>query len=723
MSGLSFFETMRGELVDQQGHRHSADIEVKAEVSAIKRLARNGRARLSGVASVPPWGQDVAINGTLELSFIRTRRIAYDLYFSDDQGCNYRLHGHKSLGGRHPLRSMTFLPVRLSCADEVLAEGALYFDLRDIPSFASSWSLSTTLRRVSLPGLPSQVLTASETRTLQAYIEVLIEGGGIVAPADEGTIQATAELLAELPPAVRLGYRGLLHALDVAAIGRHGRSFAGLKLDRRRALVASLSDNRPVGRGLSLALGLPIKLSHFGRRDYLDRVGLPTFQAPAAEPLPRWMAGVQTPQQLQPETEIDVDVVVVGSGAGGGPVAALLSERGLSVAVIEAGPYAQRSDYGGPLEDRIRRFWHQGGLSMSVGNVPLLIPTGRVVGGTTTINSGTCYPTPGPVLEEWRTGLGLGDDFAPDAFEPYLQSVLRTIQVEPAQSDHLGDIAAVVAAGADALGATHGPLPRNAPGCDGQGVCVFGCPTGAKQSTDISYIPRALRSGAVVFTGLTATRILMHSGRAVAVEARGQDNNGERRLLRVRARAVVVAAGTLRSPLLLRDSGFSMSWLGRNLSVHPAIGMLARGGVIDEPWRAIPQGYGVDGLLDNRLDSELAKRVRFEGFWVPPQFAALILPLLGHALTDWMGDLRHVGQYGFMVRDPGAGSVRRGPGGHPLIHYNVSRDVLACFRSGAAVLAELLLRGGAEQVFAGVGPVGVVRTVDEARAIAHLELR
>jgi len=74
--------------------------------------------------------------------------------------------------------------------------------------------------------------------------------------------------------------------------------------------------------------------------------------------------------------------------------------------------------------------------------------------------------------------------------------------VEHAKPSLLGGNGRVIARGCDALGfSRHGPLKRNAPACDGQGVCCFGCPTDAKRSTNVSYIPLALRAGAELFAG------------------------------------------------------------------------------------------------------------------------------------------------------------------------------------------------------------------------------
>ena len=90
--------------------------------------------------------------------------------------------------------------------------------------------------------------------------------------------------------------------------------------------------------------------------------------------------------------------------------------------------------------------------------------------------------------------------------------------------------------------------------------------------------------------------------------------------------------------------------------------------------------------------------------------------------TRWMDQHAKVGQYGFMVRDPGAGRVLRGPGGRALIHYPLVPSVLRRLQEGAAVLAELLLRGGATEVLTGLGKQRFVHTVAEAEAIRRLPL-
>ena len=54
-----------------------------------------------------------------------------------------------------------------------------------------------------------------------------------------------------------------------------------------------------------------------------------------------------------------------------------------------------------------QKLYRRGGSTFSIGNVGIPIPLGQTVGGTTTVNSGTCYRTPDRVLHEWQEELGL----------------------------------------------------------------------------------------------------------------------------------------------------------------------------------------------------------------------------------------------------------------------------------------------------------------------------
>ena len=89
----------------------------------------------------------------------------------------------------------------------------------------------------------------------------------------------------------------------------------------------------------------------------------------------------------------------------------------------------------------------------------------------------------------------IGTTAAPDSADQAGKGRRPTNGVASAPSAN----AAVARRGAERLGWSHGFLRRNARGCVGSGVCVFGCPASAKQHTGITYLPRADAAGARSF--------------------------------------------------------------------------------------------------------------------------------------------------------------------------------------------------------------------------------
>src|ERR1035438_5500987 len=94
---------------------------------------------------------------------------------------------------------------------------------------------------------------------------------------------------------------------------------------------------------------------------------------------------------------IDADVCVIGAGAGGAVVAAELAEGGARVVVLEQGPHHDPGDFTARPPEMLARLYRDGGQTTTLGTPPILLPLGRGLGGTTLINSGSCFRTPPPV--------------------------------------------------------------------------------------------------------------------------------------------------------------------------------------------------------------------------------------------------------------------------------------------------------------------------------------
>ena len=722
MMGISFFETMQGLAHFEDGPR-PLRFQIKAESTHIGAFLLGGEVKITGTVSAPPLVDTAPIEGHMEVMPLRRRRITYDFSFRDDEDTPCRLSGQKTISLRRPIASMTDLEATLYRDGEAVADAELHFDLADLLDFLRSWSPSSTIPQKDLhapvgknPAATHQ-LSDKERQVLEALAHATIVEGRNVPACDERTIDEAATQIQSSPSHVFTFYRVGLRLLD--AMSRPfamGKAFTSLSLEKRRQLLDDWSQqDGPLSSTMALLvqmLTIMIKVAHFGRQDYLEAIGHPEPQAAADEPDERYMRRVIPPEYLMEETDLRAHAVVVGTGAGGAAVAYQLASRGLAVAMVEEGRYRRRSDFSGPPMDRVHAMYRHRATNFSVGT-PVVIPQGRAVGGTTTINSGTCFATPDAVLQQWRD-QGFPQDFEPQHYHDYSKQVARMLQVEPGDPEALGQIADVIADGAEALGFEHGALPRNAPGCTGAGQCILGCPEGAKRSTDRSYVPAALRAGAELYTGLPATRILMDRDRAVGIETRGADRHGRPRRTRIMADRVIIACGAIHSPLFLRDNGVSHPQLGQNLSLHPALGMLARMDRSLDPWKTIPQGYTFHALEE--------QEIRYEGYYLHPQLTSPMMPWNGAELTRWMDDFDKIAQFGFMVRDKSVGSVRRTPTGQPLVNYTLQPRSIERIKQGASLLAQLFLEAGAREVFPGFGPPQIIKDHDQARALRHLQV-
>ncbi|HEV3001974.1 MAG TPA: GMC family oxidoreductase [Solirubrobacteraceae bacterium] len=401
---------------------------------------------------------------------------------------------------------------------------------------------------------------------------------------------------------------------------------------------------------------------------------------------------------------VRVDAVVVGTGAGGAVVAKELAEAGLSVAMLEEGEWVEPEELTARPRDVSPRLYRDGAQVVTLGNVAIPLPLGRAVGGTTLLNSGTCYRTPPALLDRW--GLWTAEEL-----EPFFRRVERIFNVCRVPREVAGANAHAMERGAHELGWSGEYLHRASRGCVGSGVCAFGCPSGGKQHTANTYVPLAWDAGATTYTGCRVTEVLVKDGTACGVVARTA--GGGR--LRVDAELVVVACGAIHTPGLLARSGVrgargQRGGLGANLSIHPCSGVWAE---FDEPveqWRGVPQAYAVDEFA--------AEGIMLEGWAGPPDMLALSLPATGAAHRRLMLRARHVAQAGLMVRDSSRGRVRS-VAGRPVIRYDVNpRDQRLLLRAIARA-AELELAAGATAVHVPIRGAAPVRTRSEARAIEH----
>jgi len=362
------------------------------------------------------------------------------------------------------------------------------------------------------------------------------------------------------------------------------------------------------------------------------------------------------------------------------------------VVLIEEGYYYDRSHFTGNLFQVVPKLYRLEPTG-TIGNHIIPVPIGKNVGGTTTINSGTAYRTPPETLQAWQQeGLS---ELTEENLEPYFKEVEKILCVQQADPKHVGQLGEIMRSGAQGLGFKEmGPLPRNAEGCDGQGLCQFGCPTDAKKSTNVSYIPLALNAGAFLMTGFKATRIINNNqNKAEGLIAWGKNAQSKKIKLTVKASKTIVSMGTFYTPVFLKKNGVKNSWLGKNLSIHPA-------GVVTalfpnnnfENTNKIPQGYGIKDWQK--------KGLMFEGGTPPFLVHAVGSTNYGKAFVEEIENYQQTAYFGFMIKDKTRGRVFQ-PSflKFPILWYWINKQDREQLFLGIKTLAEFYLKAGAKEVY------------------------
>ncbi len=558
-------------------------------------------------------------------------------------------------------------------------------------------------------------LTSFERDIFTALATAALPAGRYFPSAGPATVAQAERDVALLGPAARTALRTALAALDTTSRLETGHGFTSLPLGRRLDVLTSWTRGE-IGRVALRGILAPIKVAFFSDegihatvrcRHHVD----PPVQAES----PAWEQQIIDGRTLGQDDEIECEVVVVGTGAGGAAIAKELAEAGHAVLMLEEGQHFTRKDFTGRPIEMLRKLYRKGGATIAFGNTAIPIPVGKGVGGTTMINSGTCFRAPESTFAEWGKRFGL-HELSSATMDRYYAKVESMLQVEPARARDTGGPGRVIARGCDVLGYSHQPLPRNAPDCDGQGLCCFGCPTDAKRSTNVSYVPAALARSAQLVTGVRVEHLLLEEDCAVGVTATIDDPKRSSRRLTVRAQAVVLACGTFSTPmLLLKDRLANASGqVGRNLSIHPATSAF---GVFDESIngsRAIPQGYAIDHFK--------GEGIMFEGASAPLEILASSHTGFGPAFVDLLERFDQLAQFGYMVKDTSRGRVLPGPNGDPLITYHVNGEDMSRIRRGMEILARVFFAAGAREVHTSVFGHERLRSLRDVDALASASI-
>ncbi|HET9341352.1 MAG TPA: GMC family oxidoreductase [Candidatus Eremiobacteraceae bacterium] len=500
--------------------------------------------------------------------------------------------------------------------------------------------------------------------------------------------EALRTALRRLAPHRLAKIRTLIGMLDgpllTFALSGRWQSFASLDLRSRERVLLAMADSRLA----QLRMGFQVfkRLCGFVTYAATDEAGAnplwPSIGYPGSRSDIRTISDLTV---VEAAGDIDCDVVVVGSGAGGGVAAALFSQAGRRVVVLEAGPAPDTIASMQREADAFGSLYLESGLC-ATDDLSISVLAGSCIGGGTTVNWCTSLRLTDKVARQWSEASG-GIDFSTSLAGPY-QAVSERLGIT---TTHLhNENNAALLRGARSLGWPHSEIPRNASHCgDGCGYCGFGCAYGNKRSTAQTYLRDAVAAGASIVAGARVERIIIKNRRAAGVEATLTDG----RQMHVRASTVVLGAGSLRSPGILRRSGVESPHLGKHLRLHPTTAIFAE---FDEPvemWHGPMQTI----VCDKFEDIDDGYGAKFEAVPAHPGLAASAIAWRSqesHAAV--MARLRNAAALIVLTRDRGEGSVS--DDGRDDVRYRVDSFDGSHMLAALAGLVRLAFSAGARSV-------------------------
>jgi len=516
---------------------------------------------------------------------------------------------------------------------------------------------------------------STESRVLTRLCEIVVPGSAAIGP--DAYVRRLAGGMTDREESELRAAIGLLgQSLDQGLAGLSGSS--AFALIRRLAIEAYYGDFQ--------APGSPGPSGH-------QAIG---FRTPQTDRLRKDWSFLGAAPAKTPELPKQADVVVVGSGAGGGLIAAELGGRGFEVLLLEAGELHSAADHSRfELAARHELWWPARFARSDAGPIALL--AGRCVGGSTVINTKVAMRAA---------------DFERAAFpfdlDPWYEWAEQRLGVRE-RTDWTPSVH-TVRKGFESLGAALRPVRSYTDhNCWRCGACLQGCPTNAGKSALNTFIAPALGRGEITLrTGTTVERVLIEDGTAIGVVAGGQ---------KVRARAVVLAAGSLNTPqILLNSPGLpGTERIGHTLGLHPARLVYGR---FDEPQDC----HRVYPITAHCLDHQRDFLVEATTIQDPVSFAESLVeaggrPIWGARLAALTADYRYWAGLLVMATDDNTGVITIDPTGTADISKSFTATERSRLDAGLSFAVEVLKAAGArEVVWTGLSTSHVQGTVPIGRA-------
>lgn len=261
-----------------------------------------------------------------------------------------------------------------------------------------------------------------------------------------------------------------------------------------------------------------------------------------------------------------IDVLIIGSGSGAGVVAHTLANEGFKSLVLEKGAYETQeklaqmdSISGGSL--------YESEGTLATRTQDMFILAGSTFGGGSTVNWSACLKTPFKVRKEWYDDHGI-EWAANEQYDNCVEYVWNKMGATKENINH-SFTNRVILEGSKKLGYNAKEVEQNNGNHPDHscGLCQWGCKFGVKQGSVNCWFIDAATKGTEFMDQVYVEKITHKGGQATGVECRDLATGVKFSITGFKK--VVVAGGSLNTPIVLQKSGFKNKHIGSNLKLHP----------------------------------------------------------------------------------------------------------------------------------------------------------
>ncbi len=301
------------------------------------------------------------------------------------------------------------------------------------------------------------------------------------------------------------------------------------------------------------------------------------------------------------------DVIVIGTGAGGATVAKDLSIKSNKVLMLDKGCRQRNGTYIKHM--KTKKINLKNNLSdddkqkYEFLTYPLDLTNIEEIGGTTTSSIGNaCFSCSGcysnSIMQQF-------DDKNLDIFEELLEAS-GELNVKYFPKKLWGHSTKLIADAGEELGYIVEPMPKfiNFEKCQFCGKCVNGCIFDAKWDSTF-FVREALEYGAELIENFNVFEIVHNDKQVIGVV--GIDENNEKHIFK--AKRVIVSAGSLNTPIILKNSGVENVGESIFFDIFTTIG-----------------GYLKDANLKNEL--MMGVKAEFGPYFLSPHYSMQLQPLM-----------------------------------------------------------------------------------------------